>query len=436
MHVTMSSRLALLGGKPLCSFEEFPRDRTFASNAVIKSVNATMMSGGMSMFTSAEVEKFEEEFSEFIGSKYTVLVNSCTCAILAALHSLNLRDNARIGVPAYTYIGTCLPILGIDAVPVFLDIDPITQSISPTALEEEIKNGPIDAVICAQLFGKCGEISELVNICKNNNISIIYDCAQFLGNSKYTHLLLNNGLCCFSFGDSKILRIGEGGAVSTNSLEMAERIRMFRHEGEMWINHRSSRISGWSPTVSDVLNGLATVQQGLNLRPLAISAAIGRVKLSELSHVLSVTESNAASLRQGLTSCSNLILPGDETKSWWTFPVVNIDERVRRDVLLAAFLAEGIPVGVHFPLLMPNHPVFKNHCISNKLYQSANLFSENHFVLPIYQSLNQFHMKKIVDCVSKVVNELASLIDATDIAANYLSNNNISELNSGLYIFI
>lgn len=441
MPIESSNQLALLGGMPLLSPGMFPRDRADSSKKIVSRVTEILASGCWSMFTSPEVNAFEQAFSSYVGTKYSVLVNSCTCSLFAAILALELPEKAKIAVPAYTYIGTVLPVLMAQAEPVFVDIEPKTQAISIEGLERAFREKSINAVICALLFGKVDSIyiDKIAALCRKYKVKLIFDCAQFLGARSFTEAVAEHGTCCFSFGESKILRIGEGGAVSTNSLEIAEKVRLVRHEGEKWLNHNSSRISGWKPSPQDVIDGLASTQHGLNFRPLAIAASIGSAKLEDLPLLLEKTRGNASVLTKGLNALKEFSLPGKEVKSWWTYPFSIKNRCVQRDVLLAALLAEGIPVGVHFPRLIPDHPVFNRFHKDEEyaLFAEAFDFANSHLVLPIYPALEIKHMNKIVKGVKKVIecNQLY-LPKTVQTAKRYLKESAIDELNSGLYIFL
>lgn len=427
--------LALLGGQPITTQQEFPRDRTSVTEEVKRALLQTLISGSWSMFTSEEVAIFEEEFSAYTGAKHAVLVNSCTTAIHASLLASGITSHSRVAVPEYTYVGTCLPVAAVGASPVFIDIDSDTQSISPDALKAEFEKGPIDAVIQAHLFGKPGNINAIFELCKRYGATYIGDCAQLLGNKQLTSKISKEGVCCFSFGESKVLRIGEGGAVTTDSYEIAEKIRLARHEGELWLGHNRSRVEGWMPTPKNVINDLASVQIGLNYRPTAFIATLGRAKLKELDDVLSRTDDNASYLFKKLSHLSKLTLPNPKERIWWTYPLVINDTQIDRDVLLAALLAEGIPVGVHFPRLMSEHPILKS-IGANSLdpFPNAEFFSENHLVLPIYPNLSSEHMELISTAICKVLECYTPDIKLE--AQRYLATRQLSELCSGLFMFL
>lgn len=429
------NKLAIDGGYPVVNIGEFPLDRVSVSQDLENSLLNTFNSGGWSMFTSPEIIKFEDEFSNHIGSNYTVLMNSCTSSIYAALMAHKVTKGKIIGVPAYTYIGTCIPAISLGAKLVFIDITSDTQTLSPESLETEFKKYKMDLIIQAHLFGKVSYASEIFSLCKLNGASYISDCAQVIGLRKSTQPLMDFGISCFSFGESKLLRIGEGGAACSNNEELIERIKLTRHEGELWLNHNISRINGWSPSPFDVINNLASVQIGLNFRPNSLIASIGRVKLKELNSLLEKNKKNADYLLKHLSVIEEIKLPSSSERTWWTFPIIINSSYIDRNFILAALLAEGIPAGVHFPRLMNKQPILQRNALNKeKAFFNAKFFSDNHIVLPIYPALDEFHMDLIVKAINKIFKTKTSIKNRG--GHSHLKKMKIKELCSGLFMFL
>jgi perosamine synthetase len=430
--------LALLGGQPVSRFALFPRDRATVSDEGVEASVRVLRSGALSMFTSPEIAAFEEEFAEFVQAKHVVMVNSCTTAILASLMAEGVGPDDYVAVPAYTYIGSCMPILALGARPLLVDIDLSTQSMNVTALRIALDTYRVRAVIHVHLFGLCTGADEVADLCREHGAAYVADCAQFLGDSSTTRRIAERGVACFSFGESKLLRLGEGGAVATNSSELAERIRLARHEGELWTRLRSSRLAGKRPTTDDIVNHLASVRQGLNFRPLATAAAIGRVMLKELPAQLRKSAENAALLSAALADHPELNLPGG-SRTWWTYPLRIAKHLPDRDLIFAALLAEGVPVGAHFPRLLINHPVVKELGASQHAKTpGAAEFAGSHLVLPIYPGLDKEHMRLLAAAFAKVLrcaDELSSR-DARRRAQFVLKELPILELCDGLFVFL
>lgn len=433
-----ANTLALLGGTPSSHFHDFPRDEVNVPLEAASKVAENIQSGKWSMFTSDEVISFERELAEFVGARHAVLVNSCTSAIHATLSACGVKSDSIVAAPAFTYVGTCLPAIALGAKLALVDINPETQSMNSDSLRNVFRKYPISAVVHAHLFGKSWEADDIAGIARANRAHYVSDAAQLLGVKQQTTNLGSIGPCCFSFGDSKLLRLGEGGAVVTNDDELAEAVRRFRHEGEAWLRLGKSRIEGFKPTPRDVLSNLATVSLGLNYRPVAAIAALGRVMLRDLPNFLARTRSNASALTAGLSDLCGVTLPPDAHRSWWTFPVIFNPQLFDRDVTLACLLAEGIPVGVHFPRVMSEHPLISQYVVNaTERFPGADYFAHNHLVLPIYPALNQEHMKLIVAAIRKVLGSIAGNYHRLrELSSDFLNTREIDSLSSGLFLFL
>jgi dTDP-4-amino-4,6-dideoxygalactose transaminase len=331
-----------------------------------------------------------------------------------------------------------MPIVALGARPVLVDVDLDSQTIALDSLKHAFDKHPIRAVIQAHLFGRSTGAPEIKALCERNGAAYISDCAQLIGDKAITSMLSELGPTCYSFGDSKLLRIGEGGAVATNSAAVAERVRLARHEGEVWLRHGASRLVAEKTAIQDVICGLASVRLGLNFRPLAIAASLGRVVLRELAERLHQTRANAEALTEGLQGLDDLALPEAKERTWWTYPVLIRRDGIRRDVILAALLAEGIPVGVHFPRLLAHQPLIQRFAIFElSELQGAVEFSERHLVLPIYPPLTPAHMNVISTAFHKVLSsdQLRSK-KAIQQAQQLLNDWPIDELCDGLFVFL
>lgn len=414
----------------------FPLDRADFADDGAAALFEVLRSGRWSMFTSPSIEEFELIFAKYVGAKHVVMVNSCTTALLASFSAVGVKIGSNVASPAFTYIGSALPAATLGATITWLDRGLNDDAIDVEGLRASINCCSLDAVVFPALFGSDAGFESVAEICNQYKVPLVIDCAQFLGDRERTAKMIEAGPCCFSFGESKILRIGEGGAIATNSDDIAEKVRLFRHEGEVWTKSGLSRVAMDQVSPSDVLSGLATARLGLNLRPLAISASIGISQLGQLTKFLTATEKNAQALLQALKTQQAIKLP-ENRSVWWTFPLEIVDDSVDRSVLLAALLAEGVPAGVHFPNLLPAHPLFSMDSIDvETTFPNAHQFSSRHIVLPIYPRLTVEHMHLISDAVTRILSSpLLRLKSTKHVAEKYLKEQRMQELSSGLYMF-
>ena len=222
-----------------------------------------------------EVEAMEKEMSEYIGSKYSFGVSSGTDALLIALMAINIEPGDEVIIPTYSFFATAGVVSRLNAKPVFCDIDPVTFNIDPNKLKELI-TPKTKAIIPVHLYGQSADMDPIMAIAEENGIIVIEDGAQAIG-SQYKNGI-NVGsighIGCFSFFPSKNLGcFGDGGLVTTNDDNLAERLKILRvHGGKPKYYHK-------------VIGG--------NFRLDASQAAVLRVKLPYLNSWTKKRQRNA-----------------------------------------------------------------------------------------------------------------------------------------------
>lgn len=178
------------------------------------------------------VEKFESQFSDFCGTQYAVGVSNGTTALHLAILSLGIGKDDEVIVPANTFIATAWGVSHSGAVPVFVDCDPHTWEIDPTAIEAAI-TPRTRAVIGVHLYGMPFDVDAVKEICKERGLFLLEDAAQAQG-AKYKGTPVGGfgEMACFSFYPGKNLgACGEAGGITTNSEEYCLRLKRLRNHG-------------------------------------------------------------------------------------------------------------------------------------------------------------------------------------------------------------
>ncbi len=180
-----------------------------------------------------EVEKMERALCEYLGCKHAIGVSSGTDALLLALMGLDIQPGDEVIVPTYSFFATAGTVSRLNAIPVFVDNDPVTFNIDPKKIEEKI-TVKTKAIIPVHLYGQSADMNEIQAIAKNHNLKVIEDAAQAIGvqykDGKHVGTIGDIG--CFSFFPSKNLGcFGDGGLVTTNDDELAEKLLIQRVHG-------------------------------------------------------------------------------------------------------------------------------------------------------------------------------------------------------------
>ena len=236
-----------------------------------------------SIFVGNTISNFEKKFAAYLDSKYALALPNCTLSIYATLQTLGIEPNDEVIVPNLTHASSIYPILMsgakikvCDFMPnsYYYNIDNIKKLITPKT----------KFFIACYLYGMPLNIQEIKDLCDENGITLIEDVAQAFGtkiNNKYAGTFGKVG--CYSFNDTKMLRIGEGGAIVTNDKNIFNKIEHFRHVGEVFNSNKKSSVSS-NTTYRDLLfNGLSNEGRGLNLRPSPITFSTGIKRLDAIN---------------------------------------------------------------------------------------------------------------------------------------------------------
>lgn len=309
--------------------------------------------GGFANPAESKVGQFEDAFARFQDAQYAVALTNGTQAIECALKALGVEAGDEVIVPALTFVASATAIALVNAVPVFVDVDPETYNIAPDALEAAITDKTRAAVIVHNGGYPC-DMDRILPIAKRRGIAILEDSAHAHGSQwKGKGVGALGDIGTFSFQMGKTLTCGEGGAVLTNDAELAEKAYSFHHIG---------RIAG-RPFYE--FHRVAS-----NLRMTEFQGAILLSQLSRLEEQTATRERNSRYLAQGLKEIEGVDpIDRDPRVTRWGFYYWNFHYRqeafagVPRDKFLAALNAEGVPAGVG----AHGQPIYQN-----PLFQSMN----------------------------------------------------------------
>ncbi len=324
------ARLALDGGVPVRT-RAIPTTLERAGRrfdeAEEEAVLRVVRSGMLSSVWGHETRALESEFAELVGVDHAVACSSGTAAIHLAIAAVDPAPGDEIIVPPISDIGSVLPVLAHNAVPVFADVDPDTGCLDPAAVEAAL-TPRTRAIMAVHLFGKPAPVDRLRAIADRAGAVLIEDCAQsYLAPTPGGALAGAVGhVGCFSLQQHKHITAGDGGLAVTRDPALAERMRLFADKG-------------WPRAEGRVYRSFA-----LNYRMTELTAAVARAQLRKLSGVVADRRAAAARLRAALDGVDHPVLPDDDGHVYWYLPLLvdGIDQRG-----LArygdALTAEGVP---------------------------------------------------------------------------------------------
>jgi dTDP-4-amino-4,6-dideoxygalactose transaminase len=224
-------KLAITGGEPLRTkpFTQWPMATQAEADALLDVLHGTGWGG--QPFPGKHAAAFAKKFAEMHTAKYAQCVNTGTVAIQAALKAIGIQPGDEVIVPAYTWEGTVGPVLVVNAVPVFVDVDPDTYCLDWRLIEKAI-TPKTKAILPVHLGMRFADMDEILKIAQKHNLKVVEDCAHAHGgtwNGKGAGSMGDIG--AFSFQSSKLITSGEGGAVITNNLEYLELVQSYINAG-------------------------------------------------------------------------------------------------------------------------------------------------------------------------------------------------------------
>jgi len=238
-----------------------------------------------------KTDELEKAICLKTGTRFAHVCSSGTAAVFTALAACNVGAGDEVIVTPFTFVADIEAVLWLGAIPVFVEIDE-TLCLDPKSVKAAITD-QTKAVLAVHMCGSMARITELAEICRQRNVTLIEDTAQALGASYQGKALGTFGKAgCFSFDFVKTVTCGEGGAVITNDDQVYEWAQAFTDHGH---DHRGKD------------RGLDAHEfLGLNFRISELHAAVGLAQLRKLDQILEIQRKNKQFFKQGLSDIKNL----------------------------------------------------------------------------------------------------------------------------------
>ncbi len=338
-------------------------------------MSAVVLSGNLAQ--GAEVAAFENEFSGVASAGlHSVAVNSGTSALHMALIALGIGSGDEVIVPSFTFAATANAVRLVDAVPVFVDIEPSTFCLDPQCVESAVTDRT-KAIMPVHLYGHPADMTRIMEIARRHGLLVLEDAAQ-------AHLATWDGrfvgsigdAAAFSFYPTKNMTSGEGGMVVTGDSDVARTVRLLRNQG-METRYANEIV-------------------GFNTRMTDVHAAIGRVQLRRLEEWTATRERNAAFLSEHLRGVTVPTTSADARHVFHQY-TVRIEGGARDD-FSAALAARGVGSGVYYPTPVHRLPSFGLECdLPETETAAAEVLS-----LPVHPALSSADLEAIVAGVNAV----------------------------------
>lgn len=311
------------------------------------------------------VNGFEKELAEYVGTDHAAALDSGTAAIHLALKLAGVKAGDIVFVPTLTFSATCNPVAYEKAVPVFIDSEADTWNMSPEALEKAFEKYPSPkAVIVVHLYGTPAKLNEITAICKKYGTILIEDAAESLSSTyrgKQTGTFGKFGI--YSFNGNKIITTSGGGMLVSEDGELIQRARFL------------------STQARDPARHYQHSQIGYNYRMSNVTAGIGRGQLFSLEEHKRLKKAIYEKYREAFSDLDevrmNPLNPEGDANCWLSCMTIAEGSKVTKDMVLDALEKENIEAR---PIWKPMHlqPVFAD-CDFITLYEGGKSLSEDIF---------------------------------------------------------
>lgn len=351
--------------------------------------------------TGVKTQEFEQHFAEYLGVKHALAVNSCTAALHLALEGCGIGPGDQVATTTFTFTATAETIRYLGADPVFVDIDPETLNIDCAALKRVLaSNNNVKAVIPVHFAGLSCDMVAIMQMAQAHDVRVIEDAAHAL---PCTH----GGIAAGTFGDAgafsfyatKTLCTGEGGMVTTDNDELAERVRTMRLHGinrDVFDRYRSSTPNWYYEVVAP----------GYKYNMPDTAAALGIEQLRRLGEMHERRCAIATYYSQKLADLP-IELPavarGGETHAWHLHVIRLKEGGMRRDAFIQEMADRGIGTSVHF---IPLHvqPYWRNrYDLRASDFPVAYDVYQRCVSLPIYSRMSDHDVERTVQAVRAIL---------------------------------
>jgi dTDP-4-amino-4,6-dideoxygalactose transaminase len=369
----------------------------------IDSVTATLRSGWLT--TGSKVKQFEQEFAAMVGSRHAIAVNSCTAALHLALEAIGLCEGDEVIVPTMTFAATAEVVIYFKAKPVLVDCMQDTLNIDPDKIEEAI-TPRTKAIIAVHFAGHPCEMDRILAIARSHNLRVIEDAAHALP-ARYRGKMVGTiaDITCFSFYATKTMTTGEGGMITTNNPEWANRMRLMSLHG---LSHDAwKRYSGQGSWAYEIL------YPGFKYNLTDIAAALGIPQLQKCEHFWKIRERYASLYNEALRDLPEIVLPrvAQDVQHAWHLYVIQLDLqrlRIGRNEFIELLIKHHIGASVHFiPLHL--HPYYRDTWGYRPAdFPIASAAHDRIISLPLYPKMTEGDVQLVSTVVSKLVRSYAN----------------------------
>jgi len=337
--------------------------------AVLEVIDSKQLAQG------ARVAAFERAFAEVCGVKHAIATSSGTTALQAAVLAHGIGPGDEVITTPFTFIASDNAVVFAGARPVFVDIDERSYNIDPRGIEKAI-TPYTKAILPVHLFGNPCDMQAILDIAARHGLIVIEDACQAHGASLGGRMVGSFGTGCFSFYPTKNITTAEGGIITTNDGQLADRLRLIRNHGQRERYYHESI--------------------GYNFRMTEIQAAIGLVQVGKLERFVQARRAHAAYFDQKL---QGVVTPIETSGARHVYHQYTVRVSEGRDRLAEHLRTLGIGTGIYYPVPVHQQQAYRTLGYTDHL-PVAEQVCRQVLSLPIHPALRSEDLESIVEGVN------------------------------------
>lgn len=391
------ARPAIAGGEPL--FDEL---LVFGKPALgeeeVEAVSEVIRSAWIGQ--GPRCAEFEQRFAELTGARHAVSVSSCTAGLHLALVALGIGPGDEVVTTSLTFVATLNAILHTGATPVLADVDPVTLNLDPQLAAAKITPAT-KAILPVHFGGHPCELDAFRALAAEHGLAVVEDAAHAVGAAYGGEPIGARGIACFSFYANKNITTAEGGMVTVEEADLAERLEVLRLHGlsrDAWKRFRSRKV-----VYSDA------VDLGFKYNLTDLQAALGLVQLRRLDEFMDVRRRVCGVYDEELAAVPGLRTPprpwNDDVRHAHHLYIVEVDPEefgCDRDELLEGLRAENIGAGIHYRAAHL-HPYYRRTLsLPDGALPETERLSERVLSLPLSASMTEENASRVALAVRRL----------------------------------
>jgi len=322
------------------------------------------------------VRAFEGKVSSLVGTKHAVAVNSGTAALHSVLMALGVKPGDEVVVPSFTFVATSNVVLASGAKPVFVDTKG-DYNMDPKELKKAMTK-KTRAVIPVHVFGYPADMDEIREVAGARSVPVIEDAAESMGatyRGTQTGKLSLAG--CFSMYASKVVTSGEGGAISTDDDDLADKLRLVRNHG--MVRHNDSR------------------HLGFNYRLPEMGAALASVQMDRLGGFLEARVRNARYLTERVASLDGVSFTQHSADRTHVYYLYTLYLKKNRDRILKALNDAKVGAAVYFRIPAHKTELYSRLGYGKKVLKNTEAASKHVLSLPVHPGVSEADVERVAE---------------------------------------